>query len=105
MEECKRKHTNKLPGEGIVLSLSGKKLLERGDTVYLRGLCGCFLRVKINGKPKTWRRMLNQGLVRVPFKYGLYEHGYIDENTEVRVPAVGDEAITPAKKKHSNWEN
>lgn len=36
---------------------------------------GRFLRVRVNGKPKTWKTRPNE--VRVPWKYGLYEYGAI----------------------------
>lgn len=37
---------------------------------------GDILRVKINGKVKTWKRDVNR--FEVPCKYGLYEHVTID---------------------------
>jgi hypothetical protein len=43
-----------------------------------------FMEVKVNGISKTWKR--NPEKVRVPYKYGLYEYGYITELDEVRVP-------------------
>jgi hypothetical protein len=36
---------------------------------------GRFPRVKVNGKPQTWKT--RPGHVRVPYKYGLYEYGEI----------------------------
>lgn len=32
-------------------------------------------KVRINGMPKTWKR--KPGDVRIPYKYGLYEYGYL----------------------------
>lgn len=34
--------------------------------------------VKINGKPKFWKRRPND--FRIPYKYGLYEYGYINQD-------------------------
>ena len=78
------KHIRSLGDKFKVLSLEEKKNLNTGSHVYIKGNCGCFLRVTINGTPKTWKRQL--GKVKVPYKYGLYEYGYILESTEVRVP-------------------
>ena len=79
-----------LQGYFKVLSLEDKKQLKNGDHVYLpctnhsNKHFGAFLEVKINGKPKTWKRKPER--VQIPYKYGLWEHGYITENDEVRVP-------------------
>lgn len=35
-------------------------------------------RWKVNGMVKVWKR--SPGRVQVPVKFGLYGHGYIDEN-------------------------
>jgi hypothetical protein len=85
LEETKKecKHVRNLGEKFKVLSLEDKKNLFTGAHVYIKGNCGCFLRVTINGTPKTWKRSL---AVKVPYKYGLYEYGYITEDTEVRVP-------------------
>ena len=39
---------------------------------------GRFPRVRVNGSPKLWKT--RPGSVRVPFKYGLYEYGYLTEH-------------------------
>jgi hypothetical protein len=44
-----------------------------------------FLEVKVNGASKIWKRSPDK--VRIPYKYGMYEFGYITELDEVRVPA------------------
>jgi hypothetical protein len=80
---CQLKHSNALVGEYHVLSLAEKKNLQY-STVYIQGKCGCFLKVKVNGISKVWKR--NPEKVRIPYKYGLYEFGYITELDEVRVP-------------------
>jgi hypothetical protein len=35
-------------------------------------------RVRVSGKPQTWKR--DSSRIRVPVKHGLYESGYIDEH-------------------------
>lgn len=52
-----------------------------GDTYFVfigqRNSAGRFVRVRVNGKPKTWkRRPFN---VEVPWKYGLYEYGHLTQ--------------------------
>ena len=34
-------------------------------------------RIKVNGKPKLWKTRPAE--VRIPWKYGLYEYGYITQ--------------------------
>jgi len=36
------------------------------------------LRVRRNGSTKTWKTRPEE--FKIPVKYGLYEHGYIDQN-------------------------
>ncbi len=56
------------------------KALRLGDLVYypkkVKGTLKVF-RLKVNGQPKTWVRSPDR--VKVPIKYGLYEHDYITE--------------------------
>lgn len=78
-----RKHTNALQGEGRILTLEELKQLGYRKEVYITAQCGCFLRVKINGQPKLWKR--SPGRVQIPYKYGLYEYGYITEHDKVKV--------------------
>jgi hypothetical protein len=82
---CNKKHTNDLRGNFRVLSLDEKKNLTWNSTIYIQGNCGCFRTVRVNGKAKTWKRDATR--VQIPYKYGLYEYGYITENDEVRVSA------------------
>ncbi len=82
---CNKKHTNKLEGEGRILTEEEKRQLTSGNHVYIQSSCGCFRRVKINGQPKTWKHQPDR--VQIPYKYGLYEFGYITENDTVKVEA------------------
>ena len=78
-----------LTGEYKVLSLEQLK-----DCTYSHVFIKCtnphnnhfdrFVEVRVNGKSKTWKRQ--PGRVQLPYKYGLYEYGYITESDEVRVP-------------------
>lgn len=47
--------------------------LNYGDTIWALGRDGSAIRVKVNGKPKTWKR--TPGKIEVPYKYGMYEYG------------------------------
>ena len=81
---CTRNHTNSInPAEAKKLSLDEMKNVS--GHVYIQGQCGCYCRVKVNGKPKTWKRSPER--VQIPYKYGLYEYGYITERDTVLVPA------------------
>jgi len=81
--KCGAKHSNSIAlKDSRALTLNQKKKLKYGDEVYLEGNCGHFLRARVNGKTKTWKRTPEK--VKVPFKYGLYQHGYIDEQSKVR---------------------
>jgi len=81
---CNRKHSNSInPSEAKKLSLDEMKAVS--GEVYIQGQCGCYCRVKVNGKPKTWKRSPER--VQIPYKYGLYEYGYITERDTVLVPA------------------
>ena len=80
---CTKKHSNSLDGSYRVLTLEEKKKLNWGH-VYIKADCGHFLIVKVNGAAKTWKR--NPKKVMIPYKYGMYEFGYITESDEVRVP-------------------
>jgi hypothetical protein len=82
---CAKKHSNSIPyGKAKEISLIGKKRLGSGDVVYLPANCGHLVKVRINGKPKTWVRSPDK--VEVPFKYGLYEHGYIRASDKAYKP-------------------
>ena len=56
--------------------------------VRLRNADGTPLRVRRNGQTKTWKTRPTH--FRIPYKYGLYEHGYIDhDNAEEWLPGYG----------------
>lgn len=62
------------------LSLEEAKNLKYGNTVYFRkenDSRGALKKVKVNGQVKTWKR--NTERVQIPWKYGLYDYGYITE--------------------------
>jgi hypothetical protein len=64
-----------------------------------------FLEVKVNGVSKVWKR--NPEKVRIPFKYGLYQFGYITEQDEVRIPITEqiDKGLTivNGREEHKNF--
>jgi hypothetical protein len=80
---CQLKHNNTLVGEYHVLTLEEMKSMPYSH-VYIQAQCGCFRAVKVNGVSKVWKRSPEK--VRIPYKYGLYEYGYITEVDGVRVP-------------------
>ena len=60
------------------MTLEQAKNLQQGDEVYSTRACysrGGPCRLRINGMAKTWKR--DPRRVRVPWKYGLYDYGYI----------------------------
>ena len=78
-----------LNGEYHILTLEEKKAMPYSHVFILcqnprNPHYNKFLEVKVNGASKTWKRSPNK--VRIPYKYGLYEYGYITELDEVRVP-------------------
>jgi hypothetical protein len=82
--ECNIAHTNSLEANSSrLLTLADKKQLRPGQHIYVMAGCCCYLRVKVNGMPKTWKRQPNK--VKIPYKYGMGEYGYITELTLVRV--------------------
>lgn len=77
-------HSNQISGNAKELSLAEIKSLKYGDIVYIKSsFCNHFLRVRINGKPKLWKT--RPDYVEVPYKYGLYEYGYITQSDTVKV--------------------
>jgi hypothetical protein len=81
-----------LLGNYKVLTLEEKKNLTYSHVFILCASLmsphyGRFLQVKVNGVSKIWKRSPDK--VRIPYKYGLYEYGYITELDEVRVPTEG----------------
>jgi len=82
MNKCTKNHTNAVKREDVkLLTLEEKKQLQYGDHCYTEALCGCLLRFKVNGQPKTWKR--NPERVAIPFKYGMYEYGYLTERDSI----------------------
>lgn len=60
-------------GEFRPMLLEEAFMLNYGDTIWVLGRDGSAIRVKVNGKPKTWKR--TPGKIEVPYKYGMYEYG------------------------------
>jgi len=63
-------------GNFVALTVEEAKALKSGDHVWYYLERGDTVRVKVNGKPKTWKRTPER--VEVPVKYGLYEYGRVD---------------------------
>lgn len=64
-----------------MVSLNQAKKLRLGKILYsnvFRNADGTPQRWKVNGKVKTWKTM--PGKVKVPIKYGMYDHDYLNEN-------------------------
>lgn len=79
---CQIRHGDMIErGDAEQLVVAEMQLLAYGTILYTRGSCGCLLRVKVNGAPKLWKR--SPGRVQIPYKYGLYEHGYFDETDKL----------------------
>lgn len=63
------------------ITLDDLKTAQHGQVfVYAlhRDSDGSFSRVRVSGKPQTWKTRPNECVV--PYKRGLYEHGYIDHH-------------------------
>lgn len=63
-----------------MITLAQAKSLRPGTTLYAIGKYnadGTAMRVKVNGRVKTWKTRPSQ--VQIPYKRGLYEYGYLDE--------------------------
>lgn len=58
------------------------KQLKSGDRVLVFRYNKPYV-LKINGKPKTWKTRPDN--VQIPYKYGLYEYGYIGNTIESNV--------------------
>jgi len=85
-----------LTGNYKVLTLEEKKNLKYNHvfircTNLMNPKYGRFYQVKVNGVSKIWKRSPDK--VRIPYKYGLYEYGYITELDEVRVPIYADDGV------------
>jgi len=65
------------------ISLKRAKELAVGTIVHhdtLKNADGTALRLKVNGEVKTWKTMPDR--IKIPFKHGLYEFGYITNKTD-----------------------
>jgi len=63
----------------MAITVAQAKNLRLGQTLYHtihRNADGTPERWRVNGKPKTWKRI--PGAVSVPVKRGLREYGYLD---------------------------
>lgn len=59
-----------------ILSVDELKSLRPGMEIFAMGRnMSEAYRIRVNGKPKTWKTRPND--VEVPYKYGMYEHGYL----------------------------
>lgn len=66
---------------GRPITLSQAKKLKYSQVLYdktYKNADGSPQRWRVNGKPKTWKRL--PGSVRVPIKRGMYDYGYLDES-------------------------
>jgi len=54
------------------MTLDEGKALTYGEHVAIRARDGTARTVKVNGKPKTWKRDLQR--CEIPCKYGMYEY-------------------------------
>ena len=64
------------------ITLEQAKQLNYGDMLHhinLTNSDGTPLRLRVNGKPKTWKR--NPDRIKVPLKHGLYEYGELTNGT------------------------
>lgn len=66
-----------------MITLKQAKALRPGDMLHhveVKNADKTPMRLKVNGKVKTWKRDVDR--LRVPLKYGLYEHGYLTNGTD-----------------------
>ena len=59
------------------MTLDEVKSLQYGDRVWFKALDGDARTLKVNGKPKVWKRTPSR--VALPVKYGMYEYGTFTE--------------------------
>lgn len=61
------------------LTLEEAKQLSYGEHIYAINQYNKsgHIRVKVNGKPKTWKTRPNE--IMIPVKYGLYQYFYINQ--------------------------
>lgn len=58
------------------MTLEEAKALQYNDTIHVLDKNKQIRRVKVNGAPKTWKTRPMD--VKVPYKYGMYEYGYLE---------------------------
>jgi len=62
------------------MTLSDAKTLRPGTLLHYTGRQSCDVKTvtfKVTGQPKTWKNSADR--VKVPVKFGLYEHAYLTE--------------------------
>jgi hypothetical protein len=66
----------------MAITLKQAKNLTYGDELYhvnLKNADGSPMRFRVSGKVKTWKR--DETRIRVPLKHGLYDYGYLVNDT------------------------
>ena len=59
-----------------IRTMTFSEVLEASGHIRTLDKNGNLRTVKVNGSVKTWKRKPND--CRLPFKYGMYEYGYIE---------------------------
>lgn len=83
----------------MAISLKQAKALKPGQIMYAIGQYnadGTAMRAKVNGKVQTWKTRPDE--VKIPYKRGMYEYGYIRENDLKNFSLTEPPARKPAKK-------
>lgn len=79
------------------LTMDECKALKVGHHIWMKCKGGDARRVKINGKPRLWKRTPDR--IEVPWKYGLYSYGYFTapeiDAGDVLIEVFPAEAATP----------
>lgn len=77
----------------MAISLAQAKKLRPGRIMYAIGQYnadGTAMRAKVNGKVQTWKTRPDE--VKIPYKRGMYEYGYVTErdlrNFTLKEPAA-----------------
>ena len=66
----------------MAITLKQAKNLKYGDMLHhvtLKNADGTSVRMRVTGKPKTWKKDLSR--IKVPLKYGLYAGGELTNGT------------------------
>jgi len=80
------------------MNLREAKSLVYGNHLYhkkWKNADGSPYKVKVNGKPQTWKTRPNE--IRIPIKRGLYEYGHITEH-ELNEWSLGYQSRLPKSK-------